>query len=341
MRVDWRGALGIGLSALLLWWVLRGTDLREVWRILASSSPLLWLLCTITATAIFPLRARRWQALLTPLAGRLPVAPLWRATAIGMMVNNVLPMRAGEFARAFAISRERREVPFAAAFASLAVDRLFDGVVILALMLAATFDPSFPADASILGVSAARIAGSAAIFLGVVLAGLYALVLFPQPLFTITARVGRLVSPRAGERARGLVVAFAGGLGVLQSPILAFEVLWWTILHWLTNAAAFYLGFLALGLDAPFAAALFVQAIIGVGVAVPSSPGFFGVFEATALAGLTLYGIPTALAVSWAIGFHLLSFIPITILGSWYFTRMHLHLSDLKTGARSPEPGAP
>ncbi len=341
MRVDWRGALGIGLSALLLWWVLRGTDLREVWRSLASSSPLLWLLCTITATAIFPLRARRWQALLAPLAGRLPVAPLWRATAIGMMVNNVLPMRAGEFARAFAISRERKEVPFTAAFASLAVDRLFDGVVILALMLAATLDPRFPADATILGVSAARIAGSAAVFLGVVLVGLYSLVLFPERIFALGERAGALVSANAGSRARRLLTSFARGLGVLRSPALALEVLWWTVLHWFTNAAAFYLGFLALGLEAPFTAALFVQAIIGVGVAVPSSPGFFGVFEATALAGLTLYGVPNAIAVSWAIGFHLLSFIPITVLGSWYFARMHLHLSDLKTGAGTSAPGAP
>jgi uncharacterized protein (TIRG00374 family) len=330
MRLDWRGVLGILLSAALLTWVLWGTDLGEVWHILADSNPLLWVLCTATATAIFPLRARRWQAILAPLAGRIPVAPLWRATAIGMMANNVLPMRAGEFARAFAISRERREVPFTAAFASLAVDRLFDGVLVIAMMLLATLDPRFPAHATVLGVTAGDIASGAAVFLLAVLVGLYALVLFPALFLGIAERVAAVVSPTFGARVRSLLETFAAGLGVLRSGRLALEVLWWAILHWLVNAFAFYLGFLALGLDAPFAAALFVQGIVAVGVAVPSSPGFFGVFEAASLAGLTLYGVPEAAAVSWALGFHILSFIPITVLGAWYSTRLHLHLSDLR-----------
>jgi uncharacterized protein (TIRG00374 family) len=339
MRLDWRGVLGILLSAALLTWVLWGTDLGEVWHILADSQPLLWLLCAATATAIFPLRARRWQAILAPLAGRLPVAPLWRATAIGMMANNVLPMRAGEFARAFAISRERREVPFTAAFASLAVDRLFDGVLVIGLMLLATLHPQFPADADVLGVTAGRIAAGGAVFLLAVLVGLYALVLFPAPFLRLAERVAGVGGRAFGARVRSLLETFSRGLGMLRSPRLALEVLWWAVLHWLVNAFAFYLGFLALGLDAPFAAALFVQGIIAVGVSVPSSPGFFGVFELLSVAGLTLYGVPEAAAVSWAIGFHILSFIPITVLGAWYSTRLHLHLSDLRQ--RPPEATAP
>ena len=82
-----------------------------------------------------------------------------------------------------------------------------------------------------------------------------------------------------------------------------------------------------------------MQGIVALGVAVPSSPGFFGVFEAAAVAGLTLYGVPEALAVSWGIGFHILSFIPITVLGAWYFTRLRLHVSDLRTPA--PEEARP
>jgi uncharacterized protein (TIRG00374 family) len=330
MRLDWRGVLGILLSIALLTWVLWGTDLTEVWRIISGSNPLLWALCTVTATAIFPLRARRWQALLAPLAGRLPLMPLWKATAIGMMVNNVLPMRAGEFARAFAISRERRDVPFPAAFASLAVDRVFDGVMVIVLMLLATLHPRFPAESTVFGFTAGGLALSGGLFLLVVLAGLYSLVLFPAPFVGFAGRVAGMLGDRAALRVRGLLESFAGGLGVLRSPALALEVLWWTVLHWLTNGLAFYLGFLALGIDAPFAAALFVQGLIGLSVALPSSPGFFGVFEAAALAGLKLYGVSEAGAISWTLGFHILSFIPITVIGAWYFTRMHLHLSDLR-----------
>ena len=125
MRVGWRGALGILLSVALLWWTLRDQDLRAVWTVLEQSSALLWIACAVFATAIFPLRARRWAALLEPVAGRLPFRSLWQSTAVGMMVNNVAPARAGEFARAFALSRAEPRVKFTAAFASLAVDRLF------------------------------------------------------------------------------------------------------------------------------------------------------------------------------------------------------------------------
>lgn len=330
MRLGWRSAFGIALSLFLLWFVLRGVDTREVWRILATSSLPLWLASVTAATAIFPLRARRWQAILAPMAGRLPLRPLWHATAIGMMVNNVIPLRAGEVARAFALSREVPQVPFAAAFASLAVDRLFDGVVVITLMLLATLDPRFPADATILGGTAGGIATSAAVFLGAVLIALYALALAPGPLIGLAERMTALVWRAGAPRVRALLANFVRGLGVLREPRLALEVLWWTLLHWLLNAAAFWIGFAALGMEAPFSAALFVQGLVAVAVSLPSSPGFFGPFEAAGTIGLALYGVPAATAVSWVIGFHLLSFVPITVLGAWYSSRLHLRLSDLQ-----------
>ena len=89
-----------------------------------------------------------------------------------------------------------------------------------------------------------------------------------------------------------------------------------------------WLGFKAVGIDVPFSAANFLQGIIAVGVALPSSPGFFGVFEAAAKVGLEVYGVDGREAVSWAIGFHILSFIPITVIGLYYFARLGLRFSD-------------
>jgi len=336
VKFGWRGALGVCLSVLLLWLTLRGENLGDVWQILSTSSLGWWIACVVTATAIFPLRARRWQAILAPLGERIPVAPLWHATAIGMMVNNVLPARAGEFARAFALSRSRPEVRFTAAFASLVVDRLFDGTVVITLLLLATLDPRFPADATVLGGTAGQIAMSAALFLLAVLFVLGGLVLFPQRIIAVAERTVGAVWRAGGAKVRGLLEAFASGLGVLRSPALVLEVLWWTLLHWIMNAIAFWCAFQALEIEAPFSAAFFLQGLIAIGVALPSSPGFFGPFEAAGKAGLALYGVPGAQAVSWAIGFHLLSFVPITVLGAWYFTRLHLRLSDLNASRAAP-----
>lgn len=332
MKLNWRALLGIALSVLLLWYTLRGEDLHEIWTVLSTSNAALWVACTVAATAIFPLRARRWQALLAPSAGRLPLGPLWRATAIGMMINNVAPARAGEPARAFALTREQRQVRFTSAFASLAVDRLFDGVVVIAMMLIATFDPRFPADGTILGASAWGIAASMAGALGAVFLALALLAYAPQWCFAVADRLVGLVAPSLVPKVRGLLEGFAGGVGVMRKPALALEVLWWAVLHWVCNAVAFWLGFRALGLDAPISAAFFVQGLIAISVALPSSPGFFGVFEAAGKTGLGLYGVSDVNAISWALGFHLLSFIPITVLGAWYFTRLDLNLRDI-TGA--------
>jgi uncharacterized protein (TIRG00374 family) len=334
MKFGWRGALGVVLSAAALWWTLRGIDFGSVLGHIRRADPLLLALMTLAATAIFPLRARRWRPILHSVAPNLALGPLWRSTAIGMMVSNVVPARAGELARAYALTRETARVPFTAAFASVAVDRLFDATVVLLLMLLAVLDPRFVGGTIIGGQSATGVIGGGAIFAGAVLVMLFAMARFPDAVLRAFEAVARRISPRLERRGGELLRTFVSGLGVLRRPALFVEVLWWTLLHWLLNAVAFWLGFLAVGIDAPFSAALFLQGLIAIGVALPSAPGFFGVFEFFAKAGLTLYGVPDDLAVAWAVTFHLLSFVPITVIGAWYFARLGLHMREI--GAAAP-----
>jgi len=329
MKFGWRGALGITLSAFALWYTLRGTDLGQIWNVLSHSSIPLWIACTVTATAIFPLRARRWQALLAPVAGRLPFRSLWQTTAIGMMVSNVVGGRAGEPARAFALNRAEPTVKFSAAFASVAVDRLFDGTVVLLLMLAAFFDPAFQAEKPKWLITAMT---GTALFLSAVLVAMALMVYAPRRIFAIYDAMISRTLPRFATSGRTLLEGFVSGLHVLRDPRLLAEVFFWTVLHWLTNAFAFWLGFKALGLNVPFSSALLLQGVIAVAVAVPSTPGFFGVFEAGAKLGLGLYGVSATDAASFGLGFHILSYIPITIMGTMYLSRMHLHFRDLKSG---------
>ena len=86
---------------------------------------------------------------------------------------------------------------------------------------------------------------------------------------------------------------------------------------------------------AQLATALFTQGIIAIGVAIPSSPGFFGVFEAAGKFALGIYGVSDTVAVTWAVGFHLLSFIPITLIGAYYFARAGLTFAELSKAGSS------
>ena len=127
------------------------------------------------------------------------------------------------------------------------------------------------------------------------------------------------------------------GLSVLKSPARFAAVFAWTLAHWLLNAVGFWLAFRAVGVQAPVSAALFLQAFIALGTAVPALPGFFGVFEYMAVQGLAVYGVGQQQAATWAIGYHLFSFIPITLIGAYYFARLGVRLRDLQS---SPEVAA-
>ena len=335
MRFGWRGALGIVVSVALLWFAFHDIEWAQVAGEIRRANFWLLSLSAIAATGIFPLRARRWRTILDPVEPNLPFGPLWRATAIGMMVSNIVPARAGELARAYALSREVDRVAFSTSFASLAVDRVFDALIVLMLMFGAMLLPSFPAGAA---ATVTRYAVSGVVFVVGVIVVLYLIVFFPKQTISLFELLARRVAPAFEARGREILVKFASGLSVLRSPRRIAAVFCWALLHWLLNAFAFWIAFVAVGVPAPFGMALFTQGLIAMGVAVPSSPGFFGAFEWFGKLALGVYGISEAAAVTWAVGFHLLSFIPITLIGAYYFARAGLTFSELNKAGSSPPP---
>jgi hypothetical protein len=337
MRMGARGAIGIVVSALLLWYAFKGIDLNQVAVALRGSDLMLWTLCTIASQLIFPLRARRWRTLLDPVAPNLPFGPLWRATAIGMMCNNVLPARVGELVRVFVIVRERREVKWSTAFASIAIDRAFDALSVLLLLVIAMLAPNFPADFAIAGTPVRATALGLLAVIIALFACYFALARWPHAAEEVIGRITGALVPKHKARIGALVHTVAAGLGVLREVRTFVAAFAWAMAHWLMNALAFWFGFKALGIDAPFLAACFVQGIIALGVSVPSSPGFVGVFETMAKLSLPVYGVSEELAVTWAIGFHVLSYIPITLIGAWYFLRMGVHLGDVEAAKAEEE----
>ena len=330
MKKHFRALLGIAISAVLLWWVLREVSLVTVIHELSQANPWLFGIATVCSTLIFPLRARRWRTILDPIYPRLPFGPLWRATAIGMMVNNVVPARAGEVARAYVLTRET-SVPFSTSIASLAVDRVFDAIVLLLLAFLAVLDPRFPSGVHVGGESIEAWAIAGATLVGAAIVALYALVFFPARLIRLFELFARRLSPRIEERGRAALLMFAEGLSVLRSPRHFAAVMGWTIAHWLMNALGMWIAMIAVGIHVPFSAAVLLQAMVALGVAVPAAPGYFGVFEKVAVLGLAIYGVNPTLATSWALGIHVLSFLPITIFGAVYAARLNLNLRELQS----------
>jgi glycosyltransferase 2 family protein len=280
-------------------------------------------------------------------AGQAAWRPVWQATAIGFMANNVLPARGGELARAYVASR-LVPVRFTTALASLAVERVFDGLILVLLLAVAIADPNFTSTATIGGRSLSQVATWTGGAFVVILGMLFAMVHAPAGALAFFGRILRAVLPaRAAEYIVGLARHFIDGLTILRAPRDFGWVVVWSFVLWLVNGLAFYTGFLAFhlgvppfpGADAgaalPFTSALLLQGVVAIGVAIPSSPGFFGLFEYASRAGLGLYGVAAASAVSFAVGIHIGWFIPITAIGLWTLARAHLSLGDLRGGAEA------
>lgn len=326
-----RTATGIALSVLLLWWALRDVSPAEVMHELGSADPLLFTLAVLATMGGFWFRALRWGVLLTPTYPGIAFHPRFAATVIGFAANNLLPARVGEFARAYALTR-LAGVRIGASFATLVVERLLDGLVLVGLLFVSMGTVGFPLAPEVGGFDPRTAARVAALAMGLFGAALFAMVLAPSRAVALAeAIVGRILPSRVRVATLGAFRSFLEGLLVLRNGRLFAVSAGLALAQWLFTAVSFLLAFRAFGIDdVPFAGAVFLQSVVSLAVAIPSSPGFFGPFEAAARVGLSLWAVGSTKAVSFAVGFHIGGFIPVTLLGIYYVWRYGLSWGEVR-----------
>lgn len=323
-RRAWQALLAVGLSAILLWWAVRDVNLHEALGYLRSVR-IGWLLAAVAvATSLFPLRLLRWRLLLRREDGApYPWSPLWHAIAMGFAANNLLPFRAGEVVRTVAASR-LTGARLTTSLASVAVERVFDALTLVGLLALALLRPGMPPGLSVAGIPMQRVATTAGLLAVAALVAAGSVVTFPR---AAEGLIQRLVpSERIARRLVGMIEGVRQGLGVLRSPARLAGVVAWSVVLWLVNALSFHLAFRAFDLPVDYAGALVLQGVLAFGIAVPSAPGYVGPFEAAITAVLALYGIGASQAIAYAVGYHLTTFVPITLLGVWSAARTGLGL---------------
>jgi uncharacterized protein (TIRG00374 family) len=337
----WKTALGLLLTVLLLWWVLRDVSFAEVWGRVREADP--WLLAgaVLLATFSFLLRAWRWRILLQPSHPDSRFESRFGATCIGFAVNNLLPARLGEFGRAYALSRTEG-LNIGASIASLVAERIFDGLVLAFFLFGTISLPGFPVGEGPTGLLLRRTANLGAIAFGLAFVVLWLAARHSDRSVRLFERtVGRLFSPALRDRASRLVSGFLAGLGALHDTVTFLKALGWSVVVWLNLALSIWLGLLAFGITGPgLTGAVFLQSVIAFAVAAPSSPGFFGVFEAATRLGLGVYDVPVTDMVSFATSYHILTFLPVTMLGLWYIRRFGLSWSEMGHSGKIVEAAA-
>lgn len=328
MRRVLAGLIGIALAFGLLLWALRGVPIDEVVDHIRAAKPVPLIASILIATATFPIRLPRWRLLLRDdRGGPLPAAPLWHAIAIGFLANGILPFRAGELVRTYAATR-LTGVRFTAALSSIAVERIFDGLTVVALLAFALLRSDLPPGITVGGVSLIHVAQVTGLLTLGALVVATLVVAFP---LAAEGVVRRVLPP--GRVTDALVRAIEGvrqGMVSLRSPALVIGVAFWSLVLWMVNALALYVCFAAFDIPVGYNGALLLQGILVFGISVQVTPGFVGQFEAAVVAALALYGVPNGLASSYAIVYHGTTFVPIMLFGAWSLARTPVALRDLR-----------
>jgi hypothetical protein len=313
-----RFALSVAISAVCLYLVFRGVAMRDLVTALATAS-YIWLLPTaiLLVLGLF-LRALRWRALFHPRTG-LRLGVLFDVLNIGYLMNNLLPVRAGDVLRAGLISA-REPVSASRALATVVVERVLDVltvVVLLALLL-----PVLPIPQEI-----ARGGQIAGVSFGIL--GLGLMVLSTQR--DRGARWTRTLLDRVpyldAERWAGRVGDLIDGLAALRSPLALGRAVSWSLVAWLTSAVAFYLVMLAFDLALPPTAAVFVLCVTALGMIIPSTPGYLGVFDYMVVLALSLFEVERSLAVSYALVLHAVTYLAFSLAGVVSLVRYTAHVA--------------
>ncbi len=323
----WLGFAGSALFLGLFFW---RTDLSELGDALADAD-YRWVLPAVALWFVSAaVRSLRWHYLLRRLAG-LRTVTLYPIVVIGYMANNLLPLRTGEFVRAYVLG-ERHGVSKMSALGTIVVERVFDGVVLVSFLLLAGAILGLNSELQVLAVVM-----SAAFVL--LLALFFYIASSPERAARWTERLVRLLPHYLRDRTQALADSFRGGLQSLQSPSLVALVLGTSAAAWLLEALMYYLVGLSFDIDEGFAAYLMVTAAANLAITLPSSSGGIGPFELLAKETLTFLGVGSAVAGAYAVALHGLLLLPVIVAGLVFLWAINLSLG--RTLGTAGEPVTP
>jgi len=327
--LDLRVLAGAAVTAFALWWAFREVPFRELWRTLAGAD--LWLAVLPSVACYWAglwVRALRWQQL-GAAVGALPLAPAYRATAIRFMANNLFPLRLGEFAGAWVVSRDVGGSA-AAWFGTIVLERAFDMAAIMSLalfLIAETVDLGslrFVAFVPMLGIGALRI--------------------WPHVFLRIGHGIARALLPeRLAARATELLDQIVAGLGGLRDARgVALAVLYTGLLWVLIATIPFLVAQRSLGVElgslrADYVGALMTMVGVGVAVALPQAPGFVGVYHVACVTVLAALGVPRTQALAVGTLAHALFWVSITGFGLLALRGSRSSLSEAIRGSARAE----
>ncbi|MBN2390782.1 MAG: flippase-like domain-containing protein [Anaerolineae bacterium] len=342
-------AMTLVLSAVALYFALRGVDFSEVGAALQQVR-MGWLLLTLALILLtLVVRAQRWRIL---LGRKLSLRDTFGLINIGYLVSGVLPLRAGDPARAVAAST-RGPVSVIAALSTVVVERVLD-MFLVVIMLVVTL-PFVPGLRTYLAggqlgesLSYQLIIGLSGVLALGLLVMFFLVALFPQKIEALAQRVLEMLRVPNPERWLKPVQHALDGLIALRSAREGGAMLLWSVVLWIVTPLYFLVGLQA----CPFLPA--GDSVLKAAVVTWSS-AFGMVFPATGGLGSFHFAVREALfwgfdiayeaGLTYAVIVHALAYLTGIIMGALTLLIWGISLKSLVSDAQqveaSPESHSP
>lgn len=328
-RVDMKFVIGIGISVFFLFILFRKIDLQQLLAALRMLDYRFLAVAVAVTLISYSARAVRWHYLILPQKRAKP-GNLLSATIICYMANNLLPARLGEFARAIVLA-QKEKLEVSGVFASLVIDRLFDGFSVLIILVFTFFTVKLPPGME--SVQNGLVTGGY-VTLAVYLVIIAFLVILKRSTASTVHFVSLLLKPFPrvfAEKAVKLLVSFISGLQLPSKPGDLLAIILSSAFIWATAVWPIDLVLQAFNIHLPFSASLFILIFLVFAVMVPASPGYVGTYHAACMYGLMAFAIPKEKALSVALVVHAISFFPVILFGFFFLWKDKISFSALKS----------
>ena len=298
--------VGVLLSCVFLYLAARRVSLEELRGAMGQARWSLLAAAIVVMLTDYAVMAVRWKLLLSR-EKRIPYSTVFAVLTIGFFANNVLPARAGEVLRAYAMGRQSG-LSKAFCFGSIVIERVLDlTALLLFVFLGGMFIELPPTVQKVTTAAGVLLVGVVVVLAAVLVCG-------PQA----DRAFARLEGFVPGRRPGFLVEkfqSFRGGIGTVANWRLLPLLFALSCCVWALNSAAGWLALHSLNAEASVLGMMFVIGVVNLGIIVPSAPGFVGPYQFFCILALSALGVDEAIALAYSLLFHAAWYVPSTLLG--------------------------
>ncbi|HVN97178.1 MAG TPA: lysylphosphatidylglycerol synthase transmembrane domain-containing protein [Syntrophorhabdaceae bacterium] len=308
---------GFVISLLLLYLSLKGVELRKLFYTLQNADMRFSFIPLACIFLCLTLCAYRWSKV---VGCGVRVRDTFIALVIGLFINNVLPARIGEIARGYALSK-KTGISFTYSVTTVLVDRFFDLVGLLIITFIFLPKHNLPQ-----GVSRALY-----MLVGLFIVCATALITLSRKRFAgvISDKLAGIKKPFFSKLAKR-VLEIQENLRRISSPLNLAYFVAIAFVTWLSMSLALYFTMLALGVKIGIVYVPFVCALLNMGLVIPSSPGYVGVYQWLLVNLLALFNVPNYQALAVSIVFQATWYIPYSVLGFVFLIKEHLRIQEIQ-----------